>query len=71
MAASISDNKKSRGRPKSTGTGTLVGARWQPATLTAIDEWRRGQPDIPSRTEAIRRLVEIALAAESGTRKGR
>ena len=28
-----------------------------------IDEWRRKQPDIPGRTEAIRRLLELALRA--------
>lgn len=26
-----------------------------------IDEWRRGQSDLPSRSEAIRRLVELGL----------
>jgi hypothetical protein len=26
-----------------------------------IDAWRRKQPDIPSRAEAIRRLVELGL----------
>jgi hypothetical protein len=29
-----------------------------------IDEWRRRQPDLPNRTEAVRRLIEIALDAE-------
>jgi hypothetical protein len=34
------------------------------AEFTArIDEWRRVQPDIPGRAEAVRRLVEIALTA--------
>lgn len=26
-----------------------------------VDEWRRNQPDLPSRAEAIRRLIEIGL----------
>ena len=30
-----------------------------------IDEWRRAQADLPSRSEAIRRLVEAALHAEA------
>jgi len=34
--------------------------------LRAIDDWRRKQPDLPSRAEAIRRLVDKALRAESG-----
>jgi hypothetical protein len=29
--------------------------------VAAIDEWRRKQPDLPSRSEAIRRLVELGL----------
>jgi hypothetical protein len=32
--------------------------------LDSIDSWRRDQPDIPSRSEAIRRLVEEALKAK-------
>ena len=32
--------------------------------LAIIDEWRRKQPDIPSRAEAIRRLVEKGLASD-------
>lgn len=29
--------------------------------LKRIDDWRRQQPDIPNRSEAIRRLVDLAL----------
>lgn len=29
--------------------------------LKAVDDWRRTQPDIPSRAEAIRRLVDAQL----------
>jgi hypothetical protein len=28
--------------------------------LRAVDDWRRGQIDLPSRAEAIRRMVELA-----------
>jgi hypothetical protein len=31
------------------------------ADVSAIDEWRRRQLDLPSRSEAIRRLVELGL----------
>jgi hypothetical protein len=31
----------------------------------AIDEWHRKQPDLPSRSDAIRRLVEIGLKAKT------
>lgn len=33
--------------------------------LQAVDEWRRRQPDIPNRAEAIRRLLEQALGLSS------
>jgi hypothetical protein len=29
--------------------------------LAAVDEWRRKQPDLPPRAEAIRRLVDDGL----------
>lgn len=29
-----------------------------------VDAWRRVQPDIPTRAEALRRLVEIGLLSE-------
>jgi hypothetical protein len=35
--------------------------RVDPAFLQAVDDWRRRQPDIPPRAEAVRRLVEKAL----------
>ncbi|MCG8503268.1 MAG: hypothetical protein MI755_01565 [Sphingomonadales bacterium] len=38
-----------------------------PSQIEAIDDWRREQEDLPSRSEAIRRLVAIALESE---RKG-
>jgi len=28
------------------------------------DDWRRGQIDVPSRAEAVRRMVELAINAE-------
>ena len=33
--------------------------------VARLDGWRRVQPDIPSRAEAIRRLVEIGLCRET------
>jgi hypothetical protein len=29
--------------------------------LQRIDAWRRAQPDLPNRAEAIRRLIDLAL----------
>ena len=47
-------------RPRPKETGTLVGVRLQASELEAIDEWRRRQIDLPTRPEAIRRLVAQA-----------
>jgi hypothetical protein len=47
-------------------TGTLVGVRLQPLPLGQLDAWiaKQGEPDL-GRPEAIRRIVEPVLAAES------
>jgi len=42
-------------------TGTLVGTRFQPSLLDAVDAWRKRQPDLPTRPEAVRRLVELGM----------
>lgn len=34
--------------------------------IRQIDDWRRKQPDIPNKSEAIRRLIEQALSATAG-----
>jgi metal-responsive CopG/Arc/MetJ family transcriptional regulator len=36
-----------------------------PELAREVDEWRRRQPDIPARSPAIRRLIEIALKTEA------
>jgi hypothetical protein len=33
--------------------------------LRNIDDWRRHQPDLQARTEAIRRLIQLGLTAET------
>jgi metal-responsive CopG/Arc/MetJ family transcriptional regulator len=38
------------------------------AWLRRLDDWRRERDNIPSRSEAIRRLVEAALDAEKKTK---
>jgi len=35
--------------------------------LARLDDWRRGQGDLPSRPEGIRRLMELGLGRETGT----
>jgi hypothetical protein len=62
MAKSIRVNPKKRGRPKTTGRGTLVGVRLHPPELARLDEWAKLQDDQPSRQKALWRLAERALA---------
>jgi hypothetical protein len=42
-----------------------IGVRVDPDFLKAVDEWRRKQDDVPTRPEAIRRLVELGLKART------
>jgi len=39
----------------------MVSTRLQPQLLKKLDDWRRKQPDLPSRPEALRRLAEKGL----------
>jgi hypothetical protein len=60
---SISDNRKSRGRPKV--GATHVGVRLPPDQLARLDAWIARQPHPkPSRPEAIRRLLHEGLDAD-------
>jgi hypothetical protein len=39
--------------------------------LKAIDQWRRNQPDPPSRASAIRRLAELGIASGKSKTKSK
>ena len=54
---------KKKPGPKPTGVGKQVMVRCKDDLLRQVDDWRRLEEDIPSRSEAIRRLVEQALTA--------
>jgi hypothetical protein len=60
MAKSISVKRKKRGRP-ATGTEPLYGIRMADSLMKQIMEWGKGNG--ATRSEAIRRLVEIGLKA--------
>ena len=60
MARELTQPKKQRGRPR-TGVGAPIHVRMKPDQVEAVDAWAAEQPDNPSRAEAIRRLVEMAL----------
>jgi len=48
-------------KPRAPETGTPVQVRLQREPLARLDAWRRDQADLPSRSEAIRRLIDIGL----------
>jgi hypothetical protein len=57
--------KRERGRPR-TGIGKPTGLRLYADMERRIDAWALKQPDKPGRPEAIRRLIELALAIKTG-----
>jgi hypothetical protein len=66
MSSSISDSRKERGRGRpSTGIGSAIGLRLYPNLQKRLDEWIRAQDPKPSRPEAIRRLLDMALTAQT------
>ena len=70
MAKSIRDNhEKKRGRPKTTGTTPMTGVRFPSGMEAEIAKWSGRQADKPAKAEAIRRLVELGLAAKPKARK--
>ncbi|WLB19844.1 hypothetical protein [Bradyrhizobium japonicum] len=56
-------HKKSMGRPPGIKYGGTIPARFEVQTMKALDTWA-GKHDV-SRSEAIRRLVELGLKAKS------
>jgi hypothetical protein len=63
MKKSIPVNKKRRGRGRpATGHDPAVAVRLPKQVLAAVDNWAKKQT-ITSRSDAIRRLIEMGLAA--------
>jgi hypothetical protein len=56
--------QKVMGRPR-TGTTPLMGFRADPVIRASIVRWAEKQPDLPSLSEAIRRLVELGLTVRA------
>jgi hypothetical protein len=59
MSRDDSAKKPPKGRP--VVDSEPVNVRIERQQLAALDDWRRGQSDLPSRPEAIRRLIELGL----------
>ena len=57
--------KKRRG-PAPTGKGHTIGVRIHDDQLTALDTWRAKQPGLPTRPEAIRRIIARVLKVGKG-----
>jgi hypothetical protein len=53
-------HKKSRGRPAGIKFGETIPARFEPATVAAVDKWAASHSGV-SRSEAIRQLVESGM----------
>jgi hypothetical protein len=51
-----------------TGQDPVTAARLSPVLKSQIEDWAKQQPDNPSRSEAIQRLVQLALAAKGKQR---
>jgi hypothetical protein len=61
-SATKNGTKKKRGRP-ATGQGVQIGTRWPEQTVAAIDAWASSNET--TRTEALRRLVDLGLSKSS------
>lgn len=58
----IDSAKKSRGRPSV--DSEAVNVRMDRVLLDKLDDYRRAEADLPTRPEAIRRLVEKGLKSK-------
>jgi hypothetical protein len=52
--------KRTRGRPTKKAQDRPFQMRVSEDFFRTVDDWRRGQIDLPSRAEAIRRMVDLA-----------
>jgi hypothetical protein len=67
MKKAISAKQKSVGRPP-TGVTPMMGFRAEPVLRASIVKWAENQPDMPTLSEATRRLVELGLTVKSAAR---
>jgi hypothetical protein len=61
MAKQEKSVHKKRGRPAGRNYGETIPMRLSPALKDKVEGWAEKQPDKPSRSEALRRLIELAL----------
>jgi hypothetical protein len=56
----MASTNRACGRPSKRPQDRLFQMRVTEQFLRTVDEWRRYQTDLPSRAEAVRRLIELA-----------
>lgn len=61
---------KKRGRP-ATGRDPLIAFRLPPETIAALTAWAARQPDKPSRSEALRRLIDLGMKVAPARDRGK
>ena len=66
----VTQKKRGRGRPP-TGQDPTLTVRLPMDLRSAIETWAKQQKDTPSRSEAIRRLIEIALTGKPKRQRNR
>jgi hypothetical protein len=59
------ENKRKGGRP-ATGQDPAVAVRLSPAKRREVEEWAAKQPDKPTFSEAVRRLIDLGLLSGDG-----
>jgi len=57
--------------PTDPASNMRVDFRATETLIAKLDDWRRRQPDLPTRTEALRRLVTLALDADPPAKPAR
>jgi hypothetical protein len=65
--AAVKKSKKKRGRP-ATGRDPVTAIRLPEELRVRVEAWATTERDTPSRSEAIRRLIEHGLAAVRGAK---
>jgi hypothetical protein len=61
MSTKISAKKSNKGRPSV--DSEAINVRMERPQIESVDDWRRQQKDLPTRPEAVRRLVGLGLGA--------
>jgi hypothetical protein len=65
----VAQKKRGRGRP-ATGQDPHISLRLPVETVAAVDSWAAQQDDKPTRSEALRRLIDMSLQSGSRSRRG-